>query len=117
MALLAGTWSFTQWMDALNSLLSGTTAVSSTPYTMLATDSLILVDATGGAATVDVIAIASHRGSKVTVKKIDSSGNSVTVDGDGSETFDGVTTVVLAAQYDSVTFQHDGTEWWITSTT
>jgi len=113
MALLLGTWSLTQWMDALNASMSGTTAVASTPYTMLSTDSLILIDATSAAVTVDLIAVASHNGTPVTIKKIDSSANAVTIDGSGAETIDGSTTLVLASQYDSVTIQTDGTEWWI----
>ena len=113
MALLLGTWSLTQWMDALNALLSGSTAVASTPYTMLSTDSLILVDASSAAATVDLIAAAAHGGMPVTIKKTDSSANAVTIDGSGSETIDGATTLVLASQYDSATIQTNGSEWWI----
>jgi len=100
-------------MDALNSLLSGSTAVASTPYTQLSTDSLILVDATSGAVTVNLIAVAADNGAPVTIKKIDASGNAVTIDGDGAETIDGSTTKVLSSQYDSATVQQDGTEWWI----
>ena len=37
----------------------------------------------------------------------------VTVDGNGSETIDDNTTVILASQYDSITIVCDGTEWWI----
>jgi len=113
MALLLGTWSYTQWMDAINSVLSGTTAVSSTPYAHLATDSLILVDASSAAVTVNLIAVASHNGAPVTIKKIDGSGNAVTIDGNAAETIDGATTNVLASQYDSVTIQSDGTQWWV----
>jgi len=112
MALLLGTWSLTQWMDALNGLLSNSTAVSTTPYTQLSTDSLILVDATSGAVTVDLLAVASHGGMPVTIKKIDASGNAVTLDGNGSETIDGSTTKTISTQYDSITIQTDGTEWW-----
>jgi hypothetical protein len=37
----------------------------------------------------------------------------ITVDGDGAETIDGVTTKSLATQYDFIRVQSDGVEWWI----
>lgn len=45
------------------------------------------------------------------VKKVDSSGNTVTIDGNGSETIDGATTKVLSAQYDTVSIVCDGSNW------
>ena len=37
----------------------------------------------------------------------------ITVDGASSETIDGATTQVISTQFDSITIQCDGTEWWI----
>jgi hypothetical protein len=45
------------------------------------------------------------------VKKIDSSANTVTVDGDGAEKIDGANTHVISSQWNSVTIQCDGTAW------
>lgn len=73
----------------------------------------VLVDATGGARTITLPAAASHTHRIYNIKKIDVSGNAVTIDGAGAETIDGAATQVLAAQYDSYTIQSDGTEWWI----
>lgn len=73
----------------------------------------ILVDATGGAKTINLPAAASHTYRIYNIKKIDASGNAVTIDGAGAETIDGAATQVIAAQYDSYTIQSDGTEWWI----
>jgi hypothetical protein len=47
------------------------------------------------------------------IKKIDSSPNIVTVDGDGSETIDDGTTAALTVQYEAITIISDGAEWWI----
>lgn len=47
------------------------------------------------------------------IKKIDSSANVVTIDPSGSETIDGGLTAVLTVQYEAITIQSDGTEWWI----
>lgn len=81
-------------------------------YTATTSDFMILVDATSGAVTITLPAAASSAGMVVGVKKIDSSGNAVTVDGNASETIDDATTVSLAAQYDTAFLICDGTEWW-----
>lgn len=75
-------------------------AVADTPYTVLSEDGYIRCDASGGAITLNLPA-ALGNGRLLTVKKIDSSANSVTLDGNGSETIDGATTLVLVNQYDS----------------
>lgn len=80
------------------------------PYTVLATDAVLLVDAAGG--TVDVLL--SHQPQAITVKKIDVSANVVTVDGDGDD-IDGAPDVTLAAQWESVTVVTDGTDYFITA--
>ncbi|MCP3980743.1 MAG: hypothetical protein GY716_15685 [bacterium] len=86
---------------------------TSGPYTVVAGDTLILGDATAGAFDVDLPAAATSAGRYLIVKKIDVSGNAITVDGNSAETIDGAATVVLASQYDSVQLVCDGTEWWI----
>lgn len=83
----------------------------STTYTLLATDGLVECDATSAAFTVTLTAVASSLGRVITIKKIDSSANAVTVDGNASETIDGATTYTLSTQYDSVTLHCDGTKW------
>jgi hypothetical protein len=47
-------------------------------------------------------------GNYINIKKIDATANTVTIDGDGSETIDGVATVVISTQYDSFKLQSDG---------
>lgn len=83
-------------------------------YTVTADDdcSCILVSASGGARTVTLPAAASAgSGFKVVIKKTDSSANTVTIDGNGSETIDGAATKVLRLQNQSVALICDGTGW------
>jgi hypothetical protein len=85
--------------------------VSTTPVTLNSNDRTILSDASGGARVVNLPAAATAKNHVYTIKKIDSSVNTVTIDGSGAETIDGATTVVLAAQWERVTIQSDGTAW------
>ena len=88
----------------------GVRAVTATA-TQIATDRLILGDATGGAFTVTLLTAAGREGWEIMVKKTDASGNAVTIDGAGSETIDGATTVALSSQYSSRRLISDGTNW------
>ena len=89
------------------------TAAKTTTYTATIDDYAIYCDASGGAFTVTLPAVANATGLVLHTKKTDSSANAVTIDGSGSETIDGATTRVISAQYDSIMIQCDGTEWWI----
>lgn len=82
-------------------------------YTATAADYTIICNASGGAFTITLPAAASHTGRIYHIKKIDSSVNAVTVDGNVSETIDDGLTAVLTVQYESITIQSDGSEWWI----
>ena len=82
-------------------------------YTAVVSDGVILCDASAGAFTVTLPAVAGNADLYYTIKKIDSSANAVTVDGAGAETIDGGTTAVLANQYHSITIVCDGVEWWV----
>jgi len=76
---------------------------------------LVLVDASGGNKTITLPAAATvASGYKVTVKKIDSSSNTVTIDGNAAETVDGAANFVLSDQYQSSAFTSDGTNFQIT---
>ena len=71
------------------------------------------VNATGGAVTITLPAVAAV-GCRLTIKKIDASANSVTVQRAGSATIDGSTTYALAAQYKFVSVISNGSNWMIT---
>lgn len=68
------------------------------------TDTILYVDATAGPITLTLPSPDQVKDLVVTIKKIDASGNSVTVAGP----IDGATSYVLAAQYDAMTVGCDG---------
>jgi len=77
-----------------------------------------LCDATGGAITANLPAVADTRlGRRVCVIKTDASGNAVTVDGNAAETINGAATYSLAAQWKSVTLENTGTAWIVVAST
>lgn len=88
-----------------------TIAFGDTPYSVLDDDGVLLVDATGGNVVINLQALAGVTGRKITVKKVDSSANTVTIDASLAETIDGALTEVLTAQYQSRTFYAGPLEW------
>ncbi len=72
---------------------------------------MIECDASSAAFTVTLPAAASHDGRVIYVKKTDSSSNAVTIDGNGSETIDGATTVDVLLQYECLQLVCNGTGW------
>jgi len=73
---------------------------------------VILCDCTSNAITVNLPSAIGNQ-ARLTIKKIDSGGNAVTVDGQGSQTIDGSETATLSAQYASVTIISDNNNWFI----
>lgn len=87
------------------------TPVSSN-YTVNIVDELILVNATAGPVTITLIsAVATPN--IYTVKKTDASVNTVTIAAAGGQTIDGASTVVLSAQWSSVTAIPSGGNWYV----
>lgn len=84
-----------------------------TTNTTIGNHGVVLCDATSAAFTVTLPAISGISGRQYTIKKIDSSTNAITIDGNASETIDGTTTKVIALQYDSITIICDSTGWYI----
>lgn len=85
--------------------MSGTVMSANTTITATiilgGVDELVLADATAGAITITLPPAANMPGKHFYIKKIDSSGNTVTIDGNGAETIDGAATKVLSTQYAS----------------
>jgi hypothetical protein len=71
---------------------------AASPYTVLATDSVIVCDATSGAVVINLPA-ATGTGREITVKKTDSTSNACTPTRAGSDLIDGATTYSLTVQY------------------
>lgn len=83
------------------------------PYTVQEADSVVLANATGGSITVVLPAADSMFEKRITVKKIDSSANSVTVDPAGAATIDGAATVSTTAQWEAWDFVTNNSNWFI----
>lgn len=81
-----------------------------TTYVVTLLDHVILCDASGGTFTVTLPTAASGK-IVYHIKKIDSSGNIVTIDGNGSETIDGSLTALLSIQYESFMLVSDLSNW------
>ncbi len=93
-----------------NSLLNVVSKTSA--YTASATvDQVILCDASSAAFTLTLPAASSNAGVYLYIKKIDSSANAVTIDGNASETIDGATTFVVNYEDQAVVLACDGTNW------
>ncbi|HEY3999843.1 MAG TPA: phage tail protein [Candidatus Xenobia bacterium] len=95
------------------SQLSVTTQTTS--YTLVATDDVVLGNATSAAITLTLPSAAGITGKTYSMKKIDPTGNAVTIATTGSQTIDGSTTQVLAAQYQEMMVVSNGTSWYIVS--
>ena len=92
-----------------------TIVFTDSPYTVTTADSILLVDATAGAVTVNLLtstaAMTGSNGLALTITKIDTSSNNVTVDGDGAEKVVGELTQTLSGEQDSLTIIPDGSNW------
>lgn len=96
----------------VNSQLTFPVTEKTANYTAISFDQVILVNAASGGVTI-TLPTAVGRTDPITVKKTDSSGNTVTLDGNGSQTIDGATTKVLSAQWEVVTIIPSGGNWYI----
>lgn len=93
-------------------LISGTTAA----YTVTQNDRYVYVDATSQVVTVTLpLAASVPAGFTVGIKKKDVGANAVTVARSGADTFDGATSISLAAQFNSCLLVSDGVSQWIRS--
>lgn len=87
-------------------------AMKTAAYTLAATDSVVVCDASGGTFTVTLPSASGIVGRQYCIKRINGGINSVTVAAAGSETIDGSATTVLLTQYAVVTLVSDGANWW-----
>lgn len=83
-----------------------------TTYTVTAGDYTVLGDTTGGGFTITLPPASPNKGRIFIIKKTVAA-NTLTIDGDGSETIDGLATQALTTQYDSITVHSDGSNWHI----
>jgi len=102
--------SFTAMQSFTKSVNFAYTSVT-TNTTLDTTHNVVSVDASGGARTITLPTAVGIGGRQYTIRKLDSSGNAVTIDGNGSETINGATTKVLVAQYDVATIISNNANW------
>jgi len=74
---------------------------------------VVLCNTTSGTITVTLPAATNNSRRIYNIKKTDSTGNSITIDGNASETIDGTLTKSLNLQYESLTIICDGSNWHI----
>ncbi len=82
-------------------------------YTVMLSDNVLLANATSGAITFSLPAASSATGHVFYFKKIDSSGNIMTVLAAGSDLIDGFASLSTSVQYEAFTLITDGSEWYI----
>lgn len=80
-------------------------------YTVTATDHTLLADCTSNNITFNLPAVSGTDGAEYYIQKIDSSTNTLTIDGSGSETINGATTMVLNQQYQGVILRSKNDAW------
>jgi len=86
-------------------------AVLATSSSITASYAITLVNASGGSKVITLPTAAGISGRSFTIKKQDSSGNTVTVATTSSQTIDGASTAVLSTQYQKVAVISDGANW------
>jgi len=79
--------------------------------TTLDKESVLLVDTNGGAITITVPLAADNEGRCYYVKDVDGGANAVTLARSGTDTIDGLTTLVLATAKGTAKIISDGANW------
>jgi hypothetical protein len=93
-----------EWILAVQSI-SATAAL-----TLLAPQTAVLVDTTSGSVTLTLPAAGTVTGARLEVKKMVAA-NTLTLDGNASETIDGAATLAWTTQYQSYSLISTGTTW------
>lgn len=84
-----------------------------TDYTILSTDSTIICNASTVNLTMTLPAAGTVTNQIYNIKKADATVYTIIVDGNGSETIDGASTFTLTSQWECITVQSDGSNWFI----
>eukprot|EP01029_Cantina_marsupialis_P017243 TRINITY_DN3867_c0_g1_i1.p1 TRINITY_DN3867_c0_g1~~TRINITY_DN3867_c0_g1_i1.p1 ORF type:complete len:1663 (+),score=332.82 TRINITY_DN3867_c0_g1_i1:7805-12793(+) len=81
-------------------------------YTATANDETLLADATTANMTITLPSATGNTGLKITIKRIDTSSNTLSISGN-TATIDGQASVTMNVAWQAYTFQCDGTNWYI----
>ena len=82
-----------------------------TNYTVTNFDEVLFIDATSGNITITLPDAIGNKNLYISIKKIDSSGNTITITPINSQTFDGQSTQVISSQNDVYELMSDGNNW------
>jgi hypothetical protein len=105
---------FTGTVTIPSAVISGlrlSTSTKTTTYSIVSTDYTLRADATVGAFTITLPTAVGIDGQVFVIKKIDATGNSVTIATTSSQTIDGNLTAIINSRYLSITVQSNGTNW------
>lgn len=98
------------WVDSNSTF---TTSTKTSNYTISSTDTVVFANATSGNTTITLPVASSLNGYKFYIKRIDGSGNTVTVQRTGTDTIDGMTSFTLDQQYTALGVISNGSSWYI----
>jgi len=87
--------------------------VTASSDTLGDTNFIVLCDCSSNAITINLPTAVGNEGLTYKIKKIDSSSNVATIDGNGTEEIDGALTMDLEYQHEVVELVSDGANWWI----
>lgn len=87
------------------------TRVYAGTYVMNGSEKHFLLDASAGNITVNMIPASGLAGTNYIWERLDDTGNTVTIDPSGAETWDGENTVVLVGEGAKIVGESDGTNW------
>lgn len=90
-------------------------ANKTTTYTLTTADDVITATTAAGAFTLTLPTAVGNTGKSFYIKRTNASANALTIDGDGTETIDGATTVILRHTNDWIRIVSDGANWSIVS--
>ncbi len=106
------------YVDGLTTSSVKTIDDTDSPYTLLEADKgkLIRVNASAGDVTINLLAAATAgTGFRVTFKRVAGTANTITLDGDGTETIDGATTRTIVDDDEAVSLRCNGSLWEVDS--
>lgn len=117
---VTGEWTGSPSVGDVEANVQAMVAIDDTdsPYNMSVNETVVLADATGGTIVINLPPAATAAGKVITVKKVGTGINAITLDPNETETIEGATTyAALDAPNDVATFGCDGTAWVLLSST
>lgn len=92
---------------------SNVASITTTPYSVQTNDNILFCNAASSPLVIELPSSSGLSGKQYTIKKVDSTGNSVIVDANGLQTIDENQLLYINTQYEVKTIVADGSNWWI----